>query len=435
MRSRTACSPILCGILALAAVGCDVRQEVPRPKFANGGQLRDAQPLAPDALRFLSGMYSVSSGGRRFGATVAVRSVRNTLSIFAGDANANYAILLGGCLENRSRLVLEGYWRYAATADTGLVRLEVQPPELAAALCLAQGPQPASLPPATLGGTVGVGSGSPGETTSFTYQRTLIDPEQKFYIVAHHGACQTIDDCGFSENSLETIRQVEIFGASAVELDVRLTADGVPILFHDDSFSPRLNNGVYCHGEVNQFTLAHARSLCRLRYNEQIPTLDQALQTVVEQTTLAGVWLDIKVPEAVAPTLALMARYNADARRRNRRLDIVIGLGEQDVLDAFRPLAPPPTGTRCLVELEPADVRSTNCDFWGPRWTRGPMSDLVRGLQDEGRSVVYWSIDEADYMDLFLTAGRPNGMLSSRPGLLFHRYQTLGTVPPIGPPL
>jgi glycerophosphoryl diester phosphodiesterase len=331
--------------------------------------------------------------------------------------------------------VLEGYWRYAATADTGLVRLEVGPPELAAALCLVQGPQAATLPPATLRGATGVGSAQPGETTSLTYQRDLIDPEQRFYIVGHHGACQTIDDCGFSENSVESIRQVEIFGASAVELDVRLTADRVPILFHDDSFSPRLNNGVYCHGEVNQFTLAHVRALCRLRYDEQIPTLEQALQTVIDRTTLAGAWLDVKVPEAVAPTLSIMARYSAEARRKNRSLDIVIGLGAQDVLNAYRSLAPPPPGTRCLVELEPGDVRAANCDFWGPRWTRGPMSDMVRALQDEGRSVVYWSIDEADYMDLFLTAGRPNGMLSSRPGLLFHRYQTLGTVPPAGPPL
>lgn len=406
----------LLGLLALAAgSGCDVRQEVPRPRFANGGDLRDA-------------------GAKRFGATVVIHPVRNTLSIFAG-INDNYAILRAGCLDSRSRLVLEGYWRYAATADTGLIQLELGPPELAASLCSENGPATDALPPATFSGKTGVGSRAPTEATSFDYDHALIDPEERFFIVAHHGACQTIDDCGLSKNSVESIRQVEIFGASVVEVDVRLTADGIPILFHDDSFSPRLNNGVYCHGGVDQFTLAQMRALCRLRYNEQIPTLEQALQTVIDQTTLAGVWLDLKVAEGVAPTLEIMARYNAEAQRKNRKLGIVIGLGEQAVLDAYRSLAPHPPGTRCLVELEPNDVRSANCDFWGPRWTRGPMISQVRALQDEGRSVVYWSIDEADFIDLFLTAATPNGMLSSRPGLLFHRYQTVGTVPPPGPPL
>ena len=338
-------------------------------------------------------------------------------------------------MDSRSRLILEGFWRYASTADTGLIHLELGPPELASAICDERGPGTLDPTDAQFNGATGVGSRTPGEATRFSFQRALIDPDQRFFIVGHHGACQTIDDCGLSENSLESIRQVEAFGGSAVEIDVRLTRDGIPILFHDDTFSPRLNNGVYCHGAVDQFTLGHVRALCLLRYNEKIPTLEEALQVVIDQTGLAGVWLDVKVPEAIAPTLQLMATYRAYARGKNRRVAIVIGLGEQDVLNAYQSIAPPPPGTRCLVELDPADVRTANCDFWGPRWTRGPMEDQVRALQAEGKSVVYWSVDEADYMDLFLTHGRPNGMLSGRPGLLFHRYQTVGTVPPRDPEL
>jgi hypothetical protein len=57
------------------------------------------------------------------------------------------------------------------------------------------------------------------------------------------------------------------------------------------------------------------------------------------------------------------------------------------------------------------------------------MRPEVQGLQNEGRAVVYWTIDQAEYIDLFLVDGRPNGIVSGRPALLFHRYQTLGTVP------
>jgi glycerophosphoryl diester phosphodiesterase len=372
-------------------------------------------------------MYNVGKGAGRFGTTVAVHSSRNIVSVFAG-VHDNYAILRSGCVANRTQLVLEGYWRYAAAEDTGLIRLTVGPPALAATLCAETGPGTTPLPAAVLDGATGVSSVEPKEPTFFSFVKALIDPQGRFSIVGHHGACGTNDDCSVSENSLPSIRLVETVGANAVEVDVRLTKDGIPILFHDDNFGPRLNNGVYCHGSVNQFTLAHMRALCKLRYEEDIPTLEQALQVVVDETSLGGVWLDVKVPEAIGPTLELMAKYREYALAKKRNVGLVLGLGERDVLDAFRATAAPP-GTQCLVELEVNDVRGANCEFWGPRWTRGPMRSEVQALQGEGRAVVYWTIDEAEYLDLFLVDGQPNGIVTARPALLFHRYQTLGTVP------
>ena len=43
--------------------------------------------------------------------------------------------------------------------------------------------------------------------------------------------------------------------------------------------------------------------------------------------------------------------------------------------------------------------------------------------------MIYWTIDDAEYMDLFLREGRPNGILSDRAGLLFQRFQTLRLTP------
>jgi hypothetical protein len=48
----------------------------------------------------------------------------------------------------------------------------------------------------------------------------------------------------------------------------------------------------------------------------------------------------------------------------------------------------------------------------------------VKALRAEGHAVVYWTIDEVEYNDLLLKEGRPNGMLSNRPGLLQHRVQS-----------
>jgi glycerophosphoryl diester phosphodiesterase len=222
---------------------------------------------------------------------------------------------------------------------------------------------------------------------------------------------------------------VESFGASDVEVDVRLTADGVPILFHDDNFGPRLASGVYCHGPVENFTLADIRALCKLKYGEDIPTLEQALDTVIRDTGLAGLWLDVKVGAAIMPVLNSLEPFRALAKQLDRSVDIVIGLGEKDVLAAYL-ASPVPAGTHCLVELEASDVRRAGCQFWGPRWTRGPMVPDVQALQAENRAVMYWTIDDPTYVDLYLRQAKPNGILSDRPGMVFHRFQTLGRFAP-----
>ena len=53
-----------------------------------------------------------------------------------------------------------------------------------------------------------------------------------------------------------------------------------------------------------------------------------------------------------------------------------------------------------------------------------PPAD-VGALQAEGRGVVYWSLDESEYIDAFLTLGHPNALLSDRPGLVRQRFEVL----------
>jgi glycerophosphoryl diester phosphodiesterase len=424
--------PSLALVLTIALLGCAPREDVLHPTFPNGGQLSGATPLQGDMLKKLEGMFTVSKSAGRFGRTVAAHATKETLSFFT-NAHDNYAILRAGCLGGGSQLLLEGYWRYASDTDTGLVRLSVGPPEVASALCSGVAP-PATAAPAQFDGTMGVGNGPLKESVSFSFLRPLIEMAGKFWVSAHHGACQTIDDCGASENSIPSLLMVESFGASDVEVDVRLTSDGVPILFHDDDFSPRLSKGVYCHGPVENFTFADVSALCRLKFGEQVPRLEEALQAVLTQTNLAAIWLDIKVASAIAPVLQLQAKYQNLARQQGSKLAIVLGLAETDVLAAYR-AAKRPAGTFCLVELSPDDVRSAGCQFWGPRWTRGPMVNDVRALQAENRYVMYWTIDDATYIDIYLRQSRPNSILSDRPGLVFHRFQTLGTLPPKERPL
>src|SRR3954467_1626516 len=53
---------------------------------------------------------------------------------------------------------------------------------------------------------------------------------QKLTAVAHRG-----DPYRVRENTVDSLRSALRRGADAVEIDVRLTRDGVPVLLHDDT--------------------------------------------------------------------------------------------------------------------------------------------------------------------------------------------------------
>jgi glycerophosphoryl diester phosphodiesterase len=71
-------------------------------------------------------------------------------------------------------------------------------------------------------------------------------------VVAHRGACLDAP-----ENSLTAFRLVKQRGVHCVELDVSMTKDGVPIIFHDD-FVDRVTNGT---GRVTDLTFAEIQKL------------------------------------------------------------------------------------------------------------------------------------------------------------------------------
>ena len=104
-------------------------------------------------------------------------------------------------------------------------------------------------------------------------------------VVAHRGA--SVEQ---PENTIEAFAAAIDAGADAVEFDVRLTADGVPIVMHDPDVS-RTTDG---RGIVSALTLEEVR---RLRIDlpgggaAGVPTLDEALGCLSGR---AGVDIELK---------------------------------------------------------------------------------------------------------------------------------------------
>ena len=401
-------------ILSILFISCSGDNTVLVPEFHETSLLSQSIPLVDSINEKLSGIYSVENGFDNFGRTVVIKWTGNTFAIFTGK-NFAYMILKGGALD--STIIMEGYWRYAQDVTNGLVQLKINKDEGGSDVLK-------GIPvPIILRGIFGEGSENPTTPIVLRYIRPLSQPENPFWIIAHRGGGRNSDALPESENSLGLIKIVEQFGANAVELDVRLTSDNVPILFHDENLSPRLVKGEFCIGPIANYSFAHLRTLCKLKNDEPIPTLQEALETIINNTRLSLVWMDTKVDAAIPALIKLQKEYSQIALSRGRNVEFIIGLPSEEAISAF--LAHPLHQTApVLCELDLDDVRATNATVWAPAWTRGTMTQDVITMHNEGRRVFFWTLDGPEYIRVFLNEGELDGIVTNYPSIVAYEYYT-----------
>jgi len=100
------------------------------------------------------------------------------------------------------------------------------------------------------------------------------------------------------ENTLLAIARALALGVDAVEVDVRLTADGVPVLMHDETVD-RTTDG---QGPISSLTWEQVRAL-RAGEGERVPSLAEAARALAGRALLVA---EVKAPggeEAVAQAI------------------------------------------------------------------------------------------------------------------------------------
>jgi glycerophosphoryl diester phosphodiesterase len=108
-------------------------------------------------------------------------------------------------------------------------------------------------------------------------------------VIGHRGAC------GYApENTLEAIRTAADLGAQWVELDVKLTKDSVPILFHDETLDRTTNgSGLVANTSYADIQALEAGSWYADSFSGiKIPTLEEAVEVILEHDM--GLNLEIK---------------------------------------------------------------------------------------------------------------------------------------------
>jgi glycerophosphoryl diester phosphodiesterase len=136
-------------------------------------------------------------------------------------------------------------------------------------------------------------------------------------VIGHRGAAATAP-----ENTLESIREAKRLGAGGVEFDAKLSADGVPLLFHDDTLE-RTTSG---QGPVAAMAMRDIRRLdAGLWFGPQwrlapVPLLEDALKLVAELDLAVNVEIKPCPGREVDTAKAVIATIRRSWPRRRQTL-------------------------------------------------------------------------------------------------------------------
>lgn len=404
-------------------LSCKKLYEAPVPKldwdlFTSPAAVR----LTNNTVKKMDGIYSIDAGGERFGNDAALKwsyTVEGVDTIyhlsFFCQKDITYLICEGRRLD--SSILLSGYWRRMIGTETGKARLTITKAG-GAALLLSSSPVLNGA--VTITGSYGDGDAVPDKDISFQYKRPLYKG-QPLEIVAHRGGGRTADLIPASEETVEIVKMASRFGATGIEIDVRLTSDGVPILYHDATLNERSiqKNGLV--GPIENYTYAQLSSLVKLPNGERIPTLREVLTATVYNTPLSYVWLDTKFIGPLQKIRDMQVEFMQKAAAIGRSVNITIGIPDKDVLSNFKQL-PNYQSVPSVNELTPEDVQAVNSGIWGPRFTLGLQNEEVATAHGLGRKVFVWTLDVPDFIKEYLTTGNFDGILSNYPSAVAYYH-------------
>jgi glycerophosphoryl diester phosphodiesterase len=232
-------------------------------------------------------------------------------------------------------------------------------------------------------------------------------------VIGHRGAAAYAP-----ENTLESFQLALRLGADALELDVRRSADGEPMVFHD----PTLDRTTDRTGPLAAFT---ARELARVdagfRFADgegampyrgtgvRIPTLREVVALFREVPLLIEV-KEREVQDAVARVLvdagashqAVVAGSDAQALHAFRSAPFTLGAARRDIARLYFGIGAPDPQCRCYAIPQ---------SYFGlPVSTRR----FVRAAHARQSTVHVWTVDDAGSA-LRLWRSGVNGMVTNRP--------------------
>jgi glycerophosphoryl diester phosphodiesterase len=248
----------------------------------------------------------------------------------------------------------------------------------------------------------------------------LLDPTRR-PVVGHRG-----NRAHAPENTLESFSQALALGVDAIEFDLHLTRDGVPVVMHDPTIDRTTDGrGEIAAMTVNELRRADAgarftpdggRSFPYRGRGIPIPTLEEALALTGDVPLI----IEMKSLAVARPALEVLGRMGALAR-------VLIGSFIDAALEPFQREGVPVLGApRALARLylpavlgaQPRSLPYQSMCL--PRFHRGlpvPVRQFARVMRSLGRTAHVWTVNEPARAHRLWDAG-VNGIISDDPGVI-----------------
>ncbi|MCP5061277.1 MAG: glycerophosphodiester phosphodiesterase [Ignavibacteriae bacterium] len=404
-------------LLSFVFISCSNIIEWEEPEFLDGSILDETEPFTENVKNNLEGVYKIVSGNNTFGRQVVLKWYGNTLSVF-GDTLGTYFKLNAG--QKDSTLFFEGTWRHFVSTNGGLLRFYISKEDGAGNLSTNN----LSAAAFKLSGSFGDDDNPLDKNITLEYLRPISEETlaKNFYILAHRGGGRNSDYLGVSENSIEILSIVEELGANGIEIDIKLSKDNIPFLYHDRTINLRLTQESPIWGPIEDFSFSQIRTFVRLKNGERIPSFEEALEFVLYKTNLKFVWLDMKSEKnEMAEVIKIQQRILQEAAQIGRELEIMVGLPSDEKANVFMKY-PEFENVSSLCELSKSVTRKSNSQVWAPRWTLGTQIESVTQMQSEGRKVFTWTLDDAQFISKYIKESKFDGILTNYPTIVAYYH-------------
>ncbi len=225
------------------------------------------------------------------------------------------------------------------------------------------------------------GPGTPGAALAAWRQ-----PPAALALVGHRGAGGLAP-----ENTLPSFELALALGVDAIELDVHLSQDGIPVVIHDHTLD-RTTNG---HGPVAVHTVAQLKALdasgpFRATYPDaRIPTLEEVLSWARGRTRVVIELKGTENPHLVPRTLDLVREYclTEDV--------LLISFDHAALVEARRLVPEIRTGALYVARLADPVGLAAACGAIAlcPHWSMVTPDD-VRKAHEAGLAVCVWTAND-----------------------------------------
>lgn len=409
--------------VAIFLASCQALIDAPVPTlYWPAFEAPGTKPLLPATYKKLEGVYRIFVSDDDFGDSAVVKwsydingkDTSHYLSFFSKE-DVRFFIMQGK--SSGDSILLNGYWRNVENTKIGKARFIISNRQGAFPLLSGASASPQAV---FVRGQYGLFDDEPHKEINFQYSRAL-HTSTPFQIIAHRGGGRNNDLLPASENSLEMIHLASRMGANGVEIDVQITKEGFPVLYHDGRLNDRLTQRTGIHGAINEYTYEELQKEVELKRGGKIPSLQDALHTIVYNTPLTFIWLDCKTDAPLKAVHDLQMTYLQKGKATGKNMEIVIGIPDEKVMKNFLAL-PDYRNIPALCEMEQDSAAKTGARIWATSWTKGLQQEEVAAAQQKGMRSFAWTLDVPRKIKEFMREGRFNGIVTNRPSAVAYEY-------------